>query len=74
MWFRWILYAVLAAWAARLLRLGQAPAPRGPLSDFHPGDGGPNPSSPAHRMEDGKFSSGEIVDGEFEDVPGSRRP
>jgi hypothetical protein len=71
---RWLLYVVLAIWAARLARLMRRPPARGQMSDFHPGDGATHPSGSRQRGPDGEFAAGEIVDGEFEDVPGSRRP
>jgi hypothetical protein len=56
-----------------VLRLFQAriPAPkRPPASDFHPEAGAGDPPAEAGSSELPAFSSGEIVDGEFEELPG----
>ena len=71
---RWLFYVVLALWVSRLVRLVQPRAPRGRVTDFHPGHGAGHPSPPSRPVRDAHFSDGEIVDGEFEDVPNGRQP
>lgn len=70
---RWLLYVVMAVWAARLVR-AVAGAPRRRMSDFDPAAGATHPARGAHPGPGGQFSAGEIVDAEFEEVPSRRQP
>jgi hypothetical protein len=71
---RWFFFIILAVWVTRLFQ-ARRPAPREPrVSDFHPAAGAGDPS-PAPGPEDGAaFSSGEIVEGEFEEIKDPPRP
>jgi hypothetical protein len=65
---------ILAIGVLRLFQSRQRPVKEPPVSDFHPQGGAPDPAG--HTDEEGHpaFSSGEIVDGEFEEISGPQGP
>ena len=65
-----LIVILLAIGVLRLLQSRQAPPRQPPVSDFHPGAGATDPSSDPEAADHPAFSSGEIVDGEFEELPG----
>ncbi len=69
---RWLLYVVLAIWAARLARLVQPRSPRRPVKDFHPRGGEPDPGRGDRAGQESPFDADEIVDGEYEDIQAPR--
>ena len=71
---RWLFYVVLALWVSRLIRLVQPRGPRSRMTDFHPGRGAGHPPAPSPRAPDASFAGSEIVDGDYEDIPSSRKP
>ena len=69
---RWLWYLLLALGMARLVRFLGAPRER--MTDFHPGGGSPHPSAEPDLPENDAFPTADVVDGEFEEIPSSRRP
>jgi hypothetical protein len=68
--FQSLLLIILGIVVLRLFQ-SRVPAPkRPPASDFHPEGGAGDPAAEAGSSEHPAFSSGEIVDGEFEELPG----
>jgi len=67
---RWLLAVILVAWIVRLLDSRRAPARRAPASEFHPEAADADPASGSAAADHPAFSSGEIVDGDFEELPG----
>jgi hypothetical protein len=68
--FRSLLVILFAIWVLRLFQSRPAAPKRPPVSEFHPEAAAGDPSVHAEAGEHPAFSSGEIVDGEFEDLPG----
>jgi hypothetical protein len=66
--FRRLLLIVLALWLARLAGLFR-PAAKGSVSGFPPADGEPHPAPGRKPAPIDAFSSTDVVDGDFEDVP-----
>jgi len=71
--FRRLMLIVLALWLARLSGLFRPPAKR-PVSGFPPVDGGSHPGKGRDPAPIDTFSSADVVDGEFEDVPARKNP
>jgi len=71
---RSLLLLLLGIWVLRTIQNGLARPKRPASSDFHPNDGAADP--PADPVADGSpaFSSGDIVDGDFEEISGPTNP
>ena len=65
-----LLVILVAIWVLRLFQSREVPPKRPPASDFHPEGVAGDPSAQAEAVDDPAFSSGDIVDGEFEEMPG----
>jgi hypothetical protein len=67
---RSLLFLVLGIWVLRTLQASLSRPKRPHSSDFHPKGGAADPA-PAPVAEDAPaFSSVDVVDGEFEEIPG----
>jgi hypothetical protein len=69
-----LLVILLAIWVLRLFQSRQAAPKRPPASDFHPDTVAGDPATHVEGDDHPAFSSGDIVDGEFEEMPGSHQP
>jgi hypothetical protein len=67
---RWFLFLILAVWVVRMLQVRQPARRRPPVSDFHPASGAADPSTTPQARDGAAFSSGDIVDAEFEELSG----
>ena len=63
---------ILAIGLLRLFQSRQKPVKQPPVSDFHPQGGALDPAVHTDGEAHPAFSSGEIVDGEFEEIPAPR--
>jgi hypothetical protein len=72
--FRTLLFILGAIWVLRLFQGRQAAVKHPPASDFHPPGGAHDPSTHTETGEHPAFSSGDIVDGEFEEISGPQGP
>jgi hypothetical protein len=71
---RWLLFIILAVWVSRLVHVGRPASRRTRPSDFHLAPGAGDPSTPSEVGDESAFSSGDIVDADFEEVPGPPGP
>jgi hypothetical protein len=71
---RWLLFIILAVWVSRLVHVGRPASRRTRPSDFHPGPGAADPSTVSEPGDESAFSSGDIVDADFEEIPGPPSP
>ena len=67
---RSLLFLVLGIWVLRTLQAGLSRPKRPRSSDFHPKGGAADPAPSPVAEDVPAFSSGDVVDGEFEEIPG----
>jgi hypothetical protein len=69
-----LLFLVLGIWVLRMVQSGLPRAKRSNSSEFHPQGGAADPAPDPMAEDSPAFSSEDIVDGEFEEIPGPRTP
>jgi len=70
---RWLFYIVLALLGLRILQARRTVAPPRRSRKIHPTAGSPDPSSAPKEPQHPAFSSVDIVDAEFEELPERKR-
>ena len=71
---RSLLFLLLGIWVLRTIQSGLARPKRRNSSDFHPAGGATNPAAAPVADDSPAFSSGDIVEGDFEEIPGPPDP
>ncbi len=70
---RSLLFLILGIWVLRTIQSGLGRPKRRHASDFHPQGGAADPAAAPVADDAPAFSSGDIVDGDFEEIPGPPR-
>jgi len=71
---RSLLFLLLGIWVLRTIQSGLARPKRPVSSDFHPKGGAADPPTASMAEDSTAFSSGDVVDGDFEEIPGPPHP
>jgi len=71
---RSLLFLLLGIWVLRTIQNGLARPKRPASSDFHPNGGAADPPAASMADDPAAFSSGDIVDGDFEEISGPTNP